>query len=78
MSFLGSIIGDIFEGIANSIISFLTNWLALRAAKKQGAQDQAAAETAQSLQTETKIAKAEADAPKNIDDAIQRAKDGTL
>jgi hypothetical protein len=78
MSFLGSIIGDIAKGLASAVISWFQSFLDKLAAMKQGADAQAAKETATSLATETRIAQAEASGPKNIDQAIERAKEGTI
>ena len=75
---MGAIIGDIFEGIANALIGWLQSWLDLRAAKKAGADAQAAKETAASLKTEQAVVQAEADGPSDISEAIQRAKDGKI
>lgn len=56
----------------------LALFVALRAAKARGAEQQAAKQTASALKAEAAIAGAEAQAPMTADEVAQRAQRGTF
>ena len=69
------ILQSVLSALLSAIFQPITNWLTARKNIAQGKAQQAATETAQSAETETAIAKAEASGPTTIDDAIAAAKE---
>ena len=68
-------------GIIGTLVSWIGGLVSLfskRAQQQQGAIAQAQEEISQVAKVETAIADAEAQAPRNMDEVIQREKEGTF
>lgn len=74
---IAAVIAKIVEALFGGVLRTITGWLDARAEQKQGAQAQAARDTAAAESVEAAMAQAEADAPKSKNEALERLRGGT-
>jgi len=72
----GDIIGDVIDSVVKYGFDFFSKQMSKRSLVSQGQATQAAAETATSLNTETKIAQAETDTDRSAEAMEVAAKNG--